>query len=93
MADRDKRELGWVDKLAIKHGSLLITALAIAIPMYTRFVAAEHQLSELRKSVDKLSEAVTALHQELQTEKSNSAIMALRLNLLEQQEKTPRLFK
>lgn len=92
--DQQRRgfQLGWLDKLAIKNGSLLITALSIALPLYNRFVATEHSLNELRKSVDKLSTAVTELHQELAAEKSNSAMLALRLSILERQQSTPRLF-
>jgi putative effector of murein hydrolase len=86
-------ELGWLDKLAIKHGSLLLTALAIAIPLYTRFVQLEHSLKQLQVSVDKLSGTVNALHEELAAEKSTTALLSLRLSILEKETNQPRLFK
>ena len=85
--------LGWLDKLAIKNGSLLLTGLAIAVPIYTRFVTTEQSLNELRKSVDKLSGVVESLRTELQQEKSNNALVALRLSVVEHQLTQPRLLR
>ena len=88
----EKRKLNII-ALVIQNGSLILTAVGAVITMYMRFVAAEHQLAELKQSIDRLNVTVNALSQELQTEKSNSVIMSLRLSVLERQDTNPRLFK
>lgn len=93
MDKQRKTELSWIDKLIVKNGSLFIGLLAIAIPLYTRFIAMEHRLSELQKSMEKMTTAVTALHEELQAEKSTTALLSLRLSILEKETTQPRLFK
>lgn len=88
-----QRKLNGLDKLIIKNGGLVLTALTILIPMYKTFVVMEHRLSELQKSVETLTASVTSLNQELQTAKTNNVVMTLRLNQLEQISHKPGLFK
>lgn len=85
--------LGWLDKALIKNGSLVLSALAIVIPLYARFVSMEQRMHELQRSVEKLTITVTALHDELAAEKSTSALLSLRLSYLEQANKQPGLMK
>lgn len=85
--------LGWLDKALIRNGSLVLSALAIVIPLYTRFVTMEHRMQELQKSVERLTQTVSALHEELAAEKTTAAMLSLRLSYLEEQQKTPGLFK
>lgn len=86
-------DLSFIDKLAIKNGSLVLTLFLVLAPLYARFVMLENRLKDLQKSVENLTAVTTALREDLAAEKATTSILALRLSYLEKTSTKPGLFR
>lgn len=87
----DKRQsINWVE-LIVKYGTFITSVVGVLFTLVTRFVAMEHKLEELTRTMERLNTTVTSLHEELATEKSTTALLSLRLSVLERETTKPRL--
>lgn len=86
-------DLSFIDKLALKNGSLVFTLFLVLAPLYARFVMLEDRLKGLQKSVENLTAVTSALREELSSEKATTSVLTLRLSYLEKSSTKPGLFK
>lgn len=60
-----------------------ISALTIIIPLYSRFVATENEISKLVKAVDESTRTIRELNAEVAKLKTTNALLEYRLSTIE----------